>query len=523
MIVFIIAFSLFTLLQASPTLADPDSFYHIKAAELIRDQGIIKDFPWLQATTLKDNYTDHHFLYHLLLIPFVTIFDRFVGAKIATIFFAALVITFFYWVLRKFEIKYSLFYVLLAISSSPFVFRINLTKVPALSIIVLLIGLYLIFKRRHGLLFILSFFYVWLYGGFPLIVGLTGFYLIATGFKRLIEIKKVRLALKGIVSLTNLKLLAASLGGIVLGILFSPYFPQNLNFYWQQIIKIGVINYQSVIGVGGEWYPYGFLELLGGTAFVFMLWLVAGVLFLITIKKQSVKSWTLLLAAVFFFIFTLKSRRNVEYFVPLTILFGAFAVNDALPLKFSLLSFWRELKSNYLSKYKVLIYGIIVYLAAVFIFVSVRDMLNTKKALAGFSPAKFEAASQWLKDNPAVAASPSGFTGGTGGTGSQPGGIVFHSDWDEFPLLFYHNHHNYYLVGLDPTFMYENDQDLYWQWANITLGKTGGNLYDIIKTRFQSSYVFIEKAGHEAMTRNIELDGNFEKVYEDQETVIYQL
>ena len=55
--------------------------------------------------------------------------------------------------------------------TSPFVFRVGLTKASALSLSVLLLGLYFIFKEKNWPLVILAWLYVWLYGGFILILA----------------------------------------------------------------------------------------------------------------------------------------------------------------------------------------------------------------------------------------------------------------------------------------------------------------------------------------------------------------
>ena len=93
----IIAFGYFTFFQAVPGFPDPDSFYHTKMAMLIPEKGIIKAFPWLQATILKDNFIDQHFLYHVFLLPFTKIMDPVLGAKLAQVILAVGLTMFFYW------------------------------------------------------------------------------------------------------------------------------------------------------------------------------------------------------------------------------------------------------------------------------------------------------------------------------------------------------------------------------------------------------------------------------------------
>ncbi|MFQ5434071.1 MAG: hypothetical protein ACE5FD_04265 [Anaerolineae bacterium] len=97
---------------------------------------------------------------------------------------------------------------------------------------------------------------------------------------------------------------------------------------------------------------------------------------------------------------------------------------------------------------------------------------------------RFADASKWLKNN------------------SESGDIVFHSSWDEFPLLFYFNSENYYIAGLDPTFSYEYDEELYHKMVDITVGNQTENIYNDIKDKFNASYVLVE-SNHDAMNKNI--------------------
>jgi hypothetical protein len=54
---------------------------------------------------------------------------------------------------------------------------------------------------------------------------------------------------------------------------------------------------------------------------------------------------------------------------------------------------------------------------------------------------------------------------------SEPGDIVFTDDWDVFPLFFYFNRHNHYIVGLDPMFTYEREPDLWNRYVKISRGQ----------------------------------------------------
>jgi hypothetical protein len=54
---------------------------------------------------------------------------------------------------------------------------------------------------------------------------------------------------------------------------------------------------------------------------------------------------------------------------------------------------------------------------------------------------------------------------------SNKGDIVFTDDWDIFPVYFYMNHHNHYIVGLDPKFSHEKDPVLWERYVRISRGE----------------------------------------------------
>jgi len=498
LLIFLIAASLFIYLQSDPTFADPDSFYHAKMAEVLAEQGAITEFPWLSATNLKYNFVDHHFLYHLILIPFVKLFSPLLGLKIATVIFASLLILVFFWFLRQLKVKGAFWYTLFLLTVNPFIFRLNLAKAQPLVLIFLFLVIYLLFTRRYLPLILISCFYVWLYAGWPLLLILAVIYgLISSlwiywqkgGF--LLRLKKKKIHGQ------NLLLIFSILLGIAAGIFFSPYFPLNLGFYWQQSFKIAVLNYQYSIGVGGEWYPYQFSKLLLAAVPFWFLFSLAVFIFTTNPKKQTMNSWFFLVLSFMFFVLTLKSRRYVEYFIPLAVCFSALSLAD----------FFALIKKNL---YKliparlVLLVPLLIFLALSPIFY--RDLTSIKHSYQkGFAFNEFAEPMQWLKEN------------------SKAGDIVFHSDWDEFPILFYHNSFNYYLVGLDPTFMYFYNPSLYRRWFDITTGQSSENLFETIKRVFGANYVFVNIQDNAAFDHNLANNFHFQKVFENKEAKIYKL
>lgn len=54
---------------------------------------------------------------------------------------------------------------------------------------------------------------------------------------------------------------------------------------------------------------------------------------------------------------------------------------------------------------------------------------------------------------------------------SNPGDVVFTDDWDCFPVYFYHNSYNHYIVGLDPKFTQWREPELWARYVKISRGE----------------------------------------------------
>jgi len=505
-IVWLLALILFAWLQASATLPEPDSFYHAKMAELLGQGQILHQLPWLQETALNSSFVDHHFLYHLLLVPFVKVMPPLLGVKLATVIFASLAVALVYRLFKKFEIKWPFLFVSVLLVSQPWLFRASLVKAPVVLLSLVILSFYCLSHHRHWCLAVISFLAVWLYAGWPLIPAMAIIYiLIIRCLEKFRKDDSIWFKVKSFLSVSKNQIVPwrgglYCLGGVLAGIAFNPYFPNNLIFYWQQIVQIALINYQKVIGVGGEWYPYGFWQLISDAAIVCALLIVSWLLFIITIKKQSVYSWTWGLLALVFFVLTLKSRRNVEFFIPFSVIFSAFVFTNYFN-KFS----FNDLLTLVGRKWRVFfqISGLLIIL--IFAVHAPADVLAVKKDIKnGWPLDHYLGASQWLIAN------------------SPEGAIVFHADWDDFPFLFYHNSHNYYLVGLDPTFMYQKDPGRYQQYVDVTLGKQRFDLKQIIRGNFNARYVFLDSE-HISFNNNLRLDPGFKLVYQDHEGKVYQI
>lgn len=515
--VFAIAFLLFANFQHVMVFADPDSFYHAAMGVLLRDGHFSTSFAALPYTTLAHAFADQHFLYHLLLVPFVAITDPLIGLKLATVVFGAVMALTFYWFLRRWNVPWAFAATMLLLMINPFTFRMNLAKASSLSLTLLMIGIVAAFEYRYWLLGALSFAYVWFYGGFPLlVVSVVLFAIVSVVHRRVMGradsntlLHRIRAVLGQAFRHTrikrlNLRITVAVLVGTGLGLVVNPFFPSNIRFYFDQLVRIGILNYQHVIGVGGEWYPYHFIDLIANTVLVSIPLVIALVLFALFIKRQSSRSITLFLLWVFFLISTLKSRRYIEYYVPFSMLFVAVSLKDSVG-DFSWKNAWRSFKRDFLGNFwaRIGIIAVATYCLILVPTIVIRDYVSEKKDLAnGFPIGMFQQESTWIKEN------------------ARPGAVVFHSDWDEFPVLFYYNTSSRYIAGLDPTFLYLQDKEWYHRWADVTLGRYTGDVYAAVRGTFNADYVIVAH-DHVAMESLIRSDEHFTLAFSGPDANVY--
>src|SRR6478752_1769310 len=89
---------------------DWDGYYHIRWSSLLWENFShgkwLPSFDWLPLTVLDPHdYADHHFLFHLLQIPFLWFFEPVTAAKVADCLFATLAVFSVYWLLFRYGIK----------------------------------------------------------------------------------------------------------------------------------------------------------------------------------------------------------------------------------------------------------------------------------------------------------------------------------------------------------------------------------------------------------------------------------
>jgi len=498
LVIFLFAFALLLVFQSTTIFPDPDSFYHAGVTQLIRNGAVVpKEFQWLPFTILGTNYIDHHYLYHVALIPFSFIHPL-LGLKFATAVFGGLFVVVFAAVLMRLRVRFPELFVLLLMTHGPFLFRMNLVKAPSFSLLILFGMVYLMITKRWLALSCVSAVYVWAYDGWVVGFGVAGIVWVVRSLGTMVYRRDTVSAveyLRELFSRESLALIGTVVGGMAFGIVVNPYFPSNITFYVDHIVNIGLLGYRNVIGVGGEWYGYALPELLGSSSIAMALFVMAAVVFVTRLKRQD--EWTLvsLALAIVFFAATLRSQRHVEYFVPFFVLhialaFRPFSWNDA----------WSMIRSWLARKRWVAVSYVLLFAVS---FAVTKDLMLVQKHLNnGFPHTFLQSESQWIRKY------------------VPKGEVVFHSNWDEFPALFFYNRDNKYVAGLDPAFLYARDKKRFFLWRDITQGVLTKNLAGIMNNEFGARFV-LASSKHSAFRSHLESQG-FIKRYEGPSAAIYE-
>ena len=480
---FLLAAALFALIQwATPGIVGNDGYYHIKMAQLIRQEGLKPTFDALPYTILNAaDYYDHHLLFHLLLVPFAGVDPAAdggaaltQGAKLATVLLPALAVAPVWWLLRGQRVPYAAGWALgLFAVSEAFLYRMSMARAQSGAVIILVLAVHWLLTGRHKALAPLGFVFVWFYNAFPLLLVVGGVYVAA------VFMLERRVAWAALVY---------PLLGIVLGVVVNPYFPENVVFIADHLLpKVG----ESAVPVGNEWSPYESWTLVQNSGAALAAVLLGALALGWREERIDLTSLVGLGLVGVFGLMLFRSRRFVEYFPLFALLFLAFA---SAPLVRGWLAQpaarrpWRRLAP--------------VAAALVLAGLLALTVHDARALVADSKPADLYAeAMLWLREE------------------APPGSVVFQTDWDDFTRQFFYAPHLRYINGLDPTFMQLHDEVLYNEWVDITRGRRdlpGATIRD----RFNAAYVFSD-LDHTAFLDEAANDPILEEVYRDPYVVIF--
>lgn len=476
----------------TPALADNDGYYHMKMGWLMRQHGLAPEFIWLPLSILSpERFYNHHMLYQAYLGLFAgdgSPQALIIGAKLASVAMPAMAFTAIWWLLRGQQVPWAALWALgLCAISEAFLYRMSQPRAQSAALLVLALALHAMLQRRYWRLAPLGFLFVWLYNAFPLLLTMAAIYAISAWLTER-ELAWRPVAYAGL--------------GVALGLLVNPYFPQNIAFILSHIGP--KLSDPTATAVGNEWYPYRTLTLLENSGGALLAW-VAGV-FAIGWqgRRLSRAQLTAFALSLLFGYMLLQSRRFIEYFPPFALIFAALAAGP-------LLRGWleRERPATPYGRSALRLFNrpsalAMLSVAVCLLPLTLQTLPAARDLMAGSRPAEtYAGASAWLRANTA------------------PGSMVFQTDWDDFPRLFFYNSDNIYTAGLDPTYLQLYDPDLYTLWVDLTRGEVAAP-GAIISERFGAQFA-ITDLRHTAFLREADADPSMREVYRDEYAVIYTI
>jgi len=416
-----------------PSPMDADTDYHAAVAYLIRDHGILRVFPWTPFSWLADNYADKELLFHLLFIPFLK-FGWVTASRIVGMICGAGILMTTYLLLRYEKVANAWLWALIPLAvSHTFAYRFSIVRPHLLSISLAILVLWFAAKGKMKLLAAVSAIYPWAYVAWlmPLIlVGIaeTGRYLAGQSIR--------------------IRPLLMAIGGVAAGLALHPNTINLLRLAWIQIVDVLIKNAwgtKTGFDLGLEFLPET-LEGWGRGLLVCVAMTTAALYFSWRDRRQSELSLIFTLATLGYAVMTAKSCRFLEYFVPFSAISLALASKNIR---------WR-------------------FLPQTLIIISLIYMLGLNhRFLRSFA------------DSPnCLPATVISFMQGK----IPPGSQVFTPDWDYTGELMLALPERKFIVGLDPTFFYLKDPDLYRLWYRISHDAPPDTV-DQIRNKFASRYV----------------------------------
>jgi len=535
---FLVIFLLMTRLQFSTDAiccGDWDGYYHIGWSQELwnsfKSGHWLPEFRWLPLTVLNPQaYADHHFLFHLLQIPFLWFFEPVMAAKVAAVFYSSLAIFSVYWLLYHYKVDYLLLWLLALLTcANPFFYRMSMAKAPPLTIIISVIGIYLLFERKYVWLLPLMFAFVWTYSLFPLLFFAAIFWTLIIAWNE---------------HRFEWRPLAYTSGGMVLGNIINPYFPQNLGLFWEHFVTKIKIGTDFAVPVGGEWYPYSGQELLTHFPVALVAMLVGYILFAPKNGKLPEKATFFLMFVTVLLLSQFRSKRFAEYFPPFAILFASFSWKEFLIPTVAQLpeDFKREIepfldvgkpteKQSWLEIARIAgVWTLGIVLAGVMFYNFIgMDFSNneTLKKLPLLGSLKqiglltdirsneandrYRRATEWMQGKDE-----------NGNDNIPAGERIFNCNWDDFPKLFYYDRKHVYVYGLDPNYLYSQNPELYALVGDITGGKRD-DAAELIRDKFGAHYVMTDAKENEDMVAKLLDSGWAEIVYEDDEARVLKI
>ena len=193
--------------------AGVDAFFHVAESRSLVSEGLFAGVTSLPFTVLGEHGPDHHFLFHLLGLPFAFLPD-FQAVRVTAVFFAVVATGgTIVWLRRQGVARPWLWALLLVAATEVYNFRMSLLRSQTLDLPLLLFAIAFVMAGRARAAGVVAFLFSWAHHGATILIPVAGLCVVAAMLTR---------------RMVPLRAAAWLVGGFVLGQVINPWFPQNL-------------------------------------------------------------------------------------------------------------------------------------------------------------------------------------------------------------------------------------------------------------------------------------------------------
>lgn len=447
---FFVVFFLLSYMTLDKTFALDDHFFHIRFAEIFREQGMsaFSNFESIYFSRMgvgQEYLVYYNFLFYLALIPFTFFTPLVIGLKMYGVVALSLSFTVVYVFLKKVYVKYPFLWVLLflmMLMRSALLLRFSLARPFTLAPVFLVLMLYFMYQRKHWISGAIAFLYFYWHTAtffFPLSLAI-GYFLFEQFYGKKPDWKMIAWPFTGTVA------------AIFLAYFFSPGIIAYLRDVIFPVFFDTALFKDTGVAEGGEVYGRNFFTVLSDFFSFLALFITLGtyeVLRYVRGKRKIQEAEeredtsiqplraTLFMATLVFWGGSFLSGRFLDYFAYFCLLYVAISVTDV---------------AKFFSVRGVAMRSAVVtgaFIVGTFLLVNLTLSFHER---LGASPSHLVAqgTADWLNNH------------------VEPGEIVFNVDWSSFPALYYFTGDRFrYATGLEPRFLYDLDQRMYWIWRNM--------------------------------------------------------
>ncbi len=456
--VFLVAWGAFAwTVLPQDALVTIDGYFHMRLAQQMGEHGPFVGVRGLPLTLLGEAGPDHHWLWHLLLMPFGQLPDLFVAMKWAATVAAAAVAAGLHVVARALRLPWPALFALLGVAGALLMpGRLVMLGAQNLAVLFIAAALWGLHRQRPLALALVAFLFLQAYHAAVILAPLALLHVLvaATRHRRL-----------------PWRPAAALAAGAALALALNPWFPRNVEYlFFHTLYKVS--NTQR-LSVGAEWGAPPLEALLTGAWPVLVALLAGAAAFALARRRDPQRAlgddtllW--LLATALFFAMHLTAWRFVEYLTPAAALAAGLLFRDAGAAR------WRPAPRRALA-------------AALALVIAVQGArgLAVVREQATFVPSKYAEFAAILRAEAA------------------PGERVFNRVWEDYVFLYWHNPQLTYVNGLDPHYLAYADPGRFrlWQWVQTVAADDPNDPAPVIAQAFGARWVVVNRAGRNLAQR----------------------